>query len=350
MKIAFILSTCDNFGPFVVAQNIIKNIISKVELIDIYYLKESTEKLQFGVKCRKISMFECLDFSKYDILHSHGFKADAYIYIHRKKIKSKKITSIHQTIYPDYSMAYNKLVALILESVWCHFLKIFDQIVTLSKDMIFYYKDKLDSNKMIYIYNGIDIKKENSLEISEKKNIFELKKKYYIIGVVARLTFRKGIDQLINLLSVAKEYAIVVIGDGEEKKMLIEQAKLLDVNDRCLFLGYKNNAIDYYKFFDVFALTSRSEGFGLVVMEAISQNIPVVCSDLPIYREIFDDNEVVKFELENIQSLKESLSYAFKNKKYITELAMKKYRIHFTSEIMANNYFKLYLSLLSTNN
>jgi len=347
MRIAFVLSRCSNLGPFIVARDLVNNLYKLVEQVDVFYIKESPEKLSFKTNCTKIRFTEAIDFSNYDIIHSHGFVADAYMFAHRKRLKGVHITTLHQRIEPDYAMKYNFLFGYLFEKIWLSLISKKTFIVTLSKVMERYYEKKVRSNEMTSIYNGIEIP-DCSCKISreEEDQILKLKSNYHIIGVTARLIFLKGIDQVIKSLLVNKDFALVIIGNGEKEKELMQLSKELEVDDRCLFLGYKKCVLPYLKLFDVYAMSSRSEGFGLSVMEAASQKVPVVCSNLPVFEEIFTNNEVVSFELENIDSLATAFREAVCERPKFSEALYSKFNANFTADKMANNYLQLYQRLL----
>jgi len=347
MKVAFILSRCSHLGPFVVARDIVKNIQHKAETVHVFYLRESEDKLDFEVACRKIAFTQSINFGDYDVVHSHGFVADAYVYFHRGRKFCKHQTTIHQRIAPDYAMKYNFLVGYFFEKIWCHFVRKAAGINTLTYEMVRYYKSILKRNDIGFIYNGINT--QHRQEVIPEREIAEikvLKKSYKIIGISARLIFLKGIDQVIRSLKEANEFALMIIGDGEKKEELQQLATDLSVEDRCLFLGYKKNALDYFAYFDVYAMSSRSEGFGLCVIEAASQKIPIVCSDLPVYREIFKEDEVIRFELENISSLAGAFKKAIENSDRLSEKVYQKFHECFRAEIMAEHYWKTYQNLV----
>jgi L-malate glycosyltransferase len=212
--------------------------------------------------------------------------------------------------------------------------------------MVKYYQNKLRA-PLTYIYNGISPKlNPGSVQADDIEKIQNLKSKYSVIGISANLIYRKGIDKIISLLAVdgAKQFALLVIGDGGEKDELLLLADKLGVSNRCLFLGYRKNAIDYYKYFDVYMMSSRSEGFGLCVIEAASQKIPVTCNDLPVYRELFKENEVVRFNLENEETIIVAIETILKNSKFYSDEIFKNYSNTFTALKMAENYLSLYLN------
>jgi glycosyltransferase involved in cell wall biosynthesis len=353
MKIAFVLSTIGNYGPFIIARDIIKNIISNnagIE-IDVYYLKKSDKKLEFYANCYKIEFNTRIDFGKYDIVHSHGFIADAFVFYKKKHVGGKWITTLHQKIKPDYSLSYNKFTGFLLEKLWCSFVKKSDCIVTLTNEMAEYYRKIIPHQNITYVYNGITPPLKQPLSVDEHLKFTKIKATNKILGVSANLIYRKGIDQIIKSLSINdnKNIVLMILGDGELKQDLLKQAKELNVENRCLFLGYKANVIDYYAYFDVYIMSSRSEGFGLCVLEAASQRIPVVCSNLSVYYELFDDTEVVRFVLDDILSLNESINFALNNAEDLSDRIHLKYIGDYTALKMAENYFLTYCDLLLTN-
>ena len=315
--------------------------------MDVFYVRESTDKLVFKTNCTKIKFTEKINFQDYDIVHSHGFIADAYVFFHRRHLNNIHITTIHQRIAPDYTMKYNALVGHLFEKLWLSLIPRNSFVVTLSRVMEAYYKQRIGSRKMVPIYNGIEVATDDD-EVPKEDlgEILKLKEQHHIIGITARLIFLKGVDQIIKSLAINKDFALIVIGDGEKEKELKQLSKDLNVEDRCLFLGYKKNVFPYLKFFDVYAMSSRSEGFGLSVLEAASQKIPVVCSDLPIYKEIFTGDEVVKFELENIPSLARAFHEAIRQRTQLSEAAYLKFKNNFTADRMASNYLQLYRKLV----
>jgi glycosyltransferase involved in cell wall biosynthesis len=91
-------------------------------------------------------------------------------------------------------------------------------------------------------------------------------------------------------------------------------------------------------------MPSRSEGFGLALVEAVQQKVPVVCSDLAVFSELFSSEEVTFFKLDNQYSLQEAVKEALINGSEKTGLAYSRYQNSYTDKIMAENYLKLYLS------
>lgn len=126
-------------------------------------------------------------------------------------------------------------------------------------------------------------------------------------------------------------------------------SKNLNVLERTLFLGYRQNARRYFQYFDVYAIPSRSEGFPLALIEAASFKKPVICSDIPVFKETFDDAEVMFFHLDDMGSFSVAMERIRKNIDAFSKNIYKKYKNRYTAKIMAENYLKLYQSLPEKN-
>ena len=108
--------------------------------------------------------------------------------------------------------------------------------------------------------------------------------------------------------------------------MLKEQAQTLGVADRVYFFPYQEFPCNYLHYFDIYMMPSYSEGFGMAMVEAALGGKAIVCSDIPVFHEIFNENEVRFFTLD-IKANNE-----------------------FTAQKMAENHKKYYDNLLYNSN
>ena len=285
----------------------------------------------------------------YDIIHSHGFRPDKYVAKWKNNISNAKVvTTIHSDIACDLCYNYNFFVSFIFTKIWLHYIKKFDAVVVISDQLKKIYECKLKS--ISRVYNGIDITyrpDKNDPSIIAQINKFR-DLNYKIIGSYAYLTRIKGLEQLIKVLEKRKDLAVVIIGEGEAKNELIELSRTLNVIDRTLFLDYLPTPYNYLSLFDVYAMCSRSEGFGLAAVEATLMQTPVVCSNISIFKEIFDDTKVSFFELDNISSLLESINIAISTiGKLKAKVALNYSLNNFSGYKMASNYLDIYSNLLN---
>ncbi|MFL0427315.1 glycosyltransferase family 4 protein [Moraxella sp. 179-F 1C4 NHS] len=136
---------------------------------------------------------------------------------------------------------------------------------------------------------------------------------YKTILCVGRLTHQKGFDLLITAWTKVAEqrpdWKIIIVGSGEDELMLQQMVKDLHVEDSIVFAGQQKNMDTFYRQASFFCLSSRFEGFGMVLLEAQSYGLPIVAFDCEIGpAEIIDHNiSGLLVEPENINGLTNSL-------------------------------------------
>jgi glycosyltransferase involved in cell wall biosynthesis len=347
MRIAYIVPSLVNKGPIIVVHAIVKNITSEETLVDVFYFDDPIQ-LDFPCSTFKIEMNSPFDFDHYDIIHSHGYRSDKYVSKWKCKIKkAKTVSTIHSDIAQDLKFTYNAFISFIFSPLWLHFISKNDAVTVISNKLENIYSKKF--KKLYRIYNGVAIELQESTVASEIVNeIHTLKKKgYSIIGTYAHLTKIKGIDQMVNLLTFRNDLALVVFGEGNEKKKLIAQAIRLGVIDRVLFYPYVATPYNYIHLFDIYAMPSRSEGFGLALVEAALTKASILCSDIAVFHEIFNEEQVTFFKLEDLEAMSLAVDTAILTKKTKGFNAYNHSVSFFSGEIMADNYLRLYETLLS---
>jgi glycosyltransferase involved in cell wall biosynthesis len=103
-----------------------------------------------------------------------------------------------------------------------------------------------------------------------------------VVGTVGRLTEVKRQDLLIRavakLRATIPDVRLLLVGDGEERANLEALARSVGMTDQTHFVGYQACPEQYLRIMSVFALTSRSEGFPVSLLEAWLAGVPAVCS------------------------------------------------------------------------
>lgn len=103
------------------------------------------------------------------------------------------------------------------------------------------------------------------------------------ICAIGRLVPQKGFDVLLDAFArvAHKDHHLVILGEGGLRKELVEQAESLGVADRVHLPGFLTNASEVLAQAELFVLSSRWEGFGNVLVEALALGVPVVSTDCP---------------------------------------------------------------------
>jgi glycosyltransferase involved in cell wall biosynthesis len=107
---------------------------------------------------------------------------------------------------------------------------------------------------------------------------------YRVVANVGRLTIQKGLPNLLQAFAEVVKRApktfLLLVGDGEQKFELIDQAARLGIADKVFFTGFQRGKAyrDAYAVADLFVMPSISEPFGLVALESIGYGTPVLVS------------------------------------------------------------------------
>lgn len=193
-------------------------------------------------------------------------------------------------------------------------LEFYPKVVSVSKGLSKEIKNYKLKNKKIYeLLNFVDYD-----EID--KNLLEnLEINYEFFCSVCRLDENhKDVETLIKAFSLYKgKEKLVIIGDGPDRRNLEDLVLKLGIEERVKFLGTKENPYIWMKKSKAFILSSKREGFGLVLVEALYCGVKVISSNCPVGpQEILLNGEIGElFEVGNIEELLEKLN-TISEKKY----------------------------------
>lgn len=148
----------------------------------------------------------------------------------------------------------------------------------------FLFGDQIPKDKIYIMNNAIDINKYlfNEAIRNEYRKQYNLEENF-VIGNVARFVYQKNheflIDVFAELVKRIPRSRLVLIGDGELRKDIEYKVKQLDIENKVIFLGKRNDVNNWYQAMDVFCLPSRFEGLPIAVVEAQVAGLPCVISD-----------------------------------------------------------------------
>lgn len=307
MKIAVVLPSLSRSATVTVALNIANGLILSGHAVDIYYFDEIVEQsVPEGCQIFRISFFKKFDFSEYDVIHSHNLRPDLYLAINRSNIRGVCFSTVHNYVKEELKNHYGKIISLIFTQVWKTAWRRFDRIVCLSADAAKYYGKLLPKSRVSYVYNGVSISQTDEIDCGVIEAVDDFKKKgFFVLGTYCKQTKGKGLEQVLYLLSENSKVAAVLIGDGPENKFLKSLAKELGIENRCYFASFLPFAYIYNNYFDAYIIPSRVEGFGIALVEAALCNVNILCSDIAVFHEMFDNSEVSFFKLDDIKGIGE---------------------------------------------
>lgn len=145
-----------------------------------------------------------------------------------------------------------------------------------------------DTSEVEVIYYGYErIKRVNARQNTKKIT-------GPTIGTISRLAPQKDLKTLLSAFSLICDLypkcSLSIVGNGRERDNLIRFARELKIDKKVFFLGKMENVYSFLQSLDVFVLTSKYEGFGLVLLEAIDCGVPVVASRNTSIIEVLGEN------------------------------------------------------------
>ena len=136
-------------------------------------------------------------------------------------------------------------------------------------------------------------------------------KKFLAVGRFSRQ--HKGFDLLIKAFHLftqqQQEWTLDIVGEGVEESLYRQMIREYGLQDRITIHPFTDHIQSYYSNAQIYVLSSRWEGFGLVLVEAMAHGLPIVSSDLPTSKEIMGDFGLY-FENENVEQLVQQLNAA----------------------------------------
>lgn len=344
MKIAMILPSLSKTGPGIVVRDLCTEYIKLGHQCKIFYFDNIIE-LDVPCPIEQIKFRQSIDFDKWDIIHTHMLRPNAYVWFHRHKIKkANTLTTLHNPItYKATRTGFNTVTSIMLPFVWRQFIKSHNWTVCLNSVTEKELPKKIRKHTSV-IYNGRNIDVEHSnLPKSEIRELKSLIGNYKVIGTISSLTRRKGLDQAIKALPELPDYSLLIIGTGTEKDRLEELALNLNVSNRVHFMGFRDKPTDYLPFIDVFVMCSESEGFPLALIEAAAFGKPAVLSDIPILQSIISTDDGVEFyKYNNIHDFVYRVNEVYASRVMRGNKIREYYIDTLTAEKMANSYIDLY--------
>ncbi|MBR3753754.1 MAG: glycosyltransferase family 4 protein [Clostridia bacterium] len=337
MKIAYLLmDVCQVGGIERVVCGMASALAEKhgydVSIYSMYTKEESKPYFDFSPKVNIVHLGA--DWRDYVGMKSIGFvyrivrmiDADILITSHNyisifavlsKGFSKKKIIITEHQAYDYYSKK-----AILLNSIFYRFAK---KVVLLSDYNKAYYESK-GFRKCEVIPNSIELGNE-SFSVLENKTII----------TAGRAEEVKGFDMLIDAFAIVNkrfpDWKLKILGDGTCLPQLKKQAENLGIGKAVEFTGFVKNPEEHFTQASVFVMSSRSEGFPMVLLEAMRSGLPCCAFDIPAAKNLLNNESGLLIPSNDVEKLAEGLIslvqskelrcfYAEKSKKRVQDFSV----------------------------
>ncbi len=289
-----------------------------------------------------IKLTKLIKKKKYDIIHVHLFPADIFAAL-ASLFLPKDIVWIFSE-HCGYNRRRSYKFCKILDGFTY---SRYSKIICVSKRVEFNLFNWIPSNK------GKTKVIPNAVPIPKFLNPCSVKT--YDILFVGRLTQAKGVDILLKAVKILKNkygrnLKIAIVGDGELEENLNNLTVELGVNKEVKFLGVRKNIKELMDSAKIFILPSRSEGFGIVIIEAMSNMLPVIATNVGGIPELIENGkEGILSPPEDPKALAQAMNSLLENEELrekLSQAAYKKVREKYSIDVYSIHMLDFYKSLV----
>ena len=284
----------------------------------------------------------------FDIVHTHGARANLFVSMIKKQIKAKWIITVHSDPLKDFEG--RGMIGNIFTKLNIMALKKADGIFAITQNFsdLLVEKVGIPKTKICVIYNGIFF--HDNKELPKK-----YAHPYFNIIDVGRTEKVKGQDLLLKAIKKIndKNVRLHIAGDGSEFNNLRALARDLGISSQVTFHGFLNQKEirKLYQKMDLAVLTSYSESFPLVLLEASDNLVPIMSTDVgDIEKMIPSEKYGFVAKIGNLNDISEKLKQAIStSQEKLEEMAEKEktYLMHAFSMknqlVAIENYYKFIL-------
>jgi L-malate glycosyltransferase len=208
--------------------------------------------------------------------------------LHAHTAKAHTIALLAKFIYPNFYLVVSRRVDFhIGNNIFSkkkYTSPLIDMFLTVSnkiKEILI--EDGINPEKIITVYSGVDPKR-----FSKKKNISYLKKEFgitsktIVLGNIAALVDHKDQETLIKAIALLPgnlKFKLLIVGEGELETKLKLLSSDLGLQDKIIFTGFRNDIPEILNLLDIFTMTSKEEGLGTSILDAMINQLPMVVTD-----------------------------------------------------------------------
>jgi glycosyltransferase involved in cell wall biosynthesis len=301
-------------------------------------------RLLFRAKEKKLfsDISSKIDFNKIDIIHATTLFTDGYLaYQIFKKHKKPYIISVRDTDISSFMKYRLDLFYEIRKTIINakHVVFITSSLKN-SFEKSFFYNLFLRDLKFDYsiINNGIDKTWLNNIYRKSKANNYKI---LYVGEFSKRKNVLNIVKSVIDLNKQFPDIKLSLVGSGGE-----DEQRIVDLSNKFGFINFlgsvksKKELLKIYRESNLFVMVSKKETFGLVYIEALTQNTPIIYSKERGVDGIFDDRVGLSSPHYSINTLKEKIAYILNNYQDFNNKNLD--FIQFDWHNISNKYFKIY--------
>jgi glycosyltransferase involved in cell wall biosynthesis len=236
-----------------------------------------------------------------DVVHTHGYRPDVLAGPVAGRLGIPRVSTVHGFTGGDWK---NHMYEFLQVRAFRHF----DRVVAVSGPL----ERKLVSaglrpDQVTLLPNAFAEPSER-LTREEARTRLGLAPEDLAIGWVGRLSPEKGLDVLLDALVQVPGVTLSVLGAGKQQGALVHQAERLGITSRIRWHGLVPDAARLFQAFDLFVLSSRTEGTPIALFEAMAAGVPVVTTAVGGVPDVVTEKEALLVPSESPDALARAMT------------------------------------------
>ena len=287
-----------------------------------------------------------------DIIHCHQYTPWSYGALAAIGLKTKVIFTEHGRFYPDSSSWKRKIINPVLAFFTDHITAISNATRSALTKYEFIRADQIE-----LVYNGIaplTFSADDELQIATYKQYYQLPDDCLVLGTIARMDPIKNHELMIKVCAAINRSGIdcrlVIVGDGEQRTKIEHTIQAEAVCSKVILTGYKSEPKCFFGLFDIFLLTSFSEGTSMTLLEAMSLGIPSIVSNVGGNPEVIQDQRsglvIPSDDVEACTSAVLSIYHSAQQQRMFADNARADFMQYFHVDVMNQSFNQIYKSCL----
>lgn len=288
---------------------------------------------------------------RFDIVHTHLIHADLHGTI---AATLAGVPAILSSKHNDDDFRHNPAIGWLnrlLTRRHKRIIVISDWIGTFTREV-----EGVPAEKIVRIHYGLDPDTvTRHADPDALRREFEIPPDAPVIGTIGRLTEQKGqrywLEALKPVIAEFPDLRVALIGDGELRDALQQQAEQLGIARNLVFTGYRTDALMLLSGLDFFVFPSLWEGFGLVILEAMALQKAVIGSRVSAIPESVQDGETgILVAAKDVSGLTAAMLTLLRDParaRSMGEAGFRRLQTHFTVDTMVNETAHVYHDVLA---
>jgi glycosyltransferase involved in cell wall biosynthesis len=283
--------------------------------------------------------------SRANIVHTHGYRSDVVGLTAAAGKPVRTVTTVHgftggdwkNRLYEHFQLrAFRKFAAVVAVSR-----PLAERIIV----------SGVATSRVRLIPNAFG--GTSPVDRANARKVLGIQQDEFVIGWVGRVTHEKGLDVMLGALHQLTDLPVtlLVIGEGREREVLARKAVASGLEGRIRWLGVVPECARYFSAFDLYALSSHTEGTPITLLEAMQAGVPVVTTSVGGVPDVVSEAEAWLTPAGDTTRLAAAIRQAWSNpedRRNRSAAASRRLAEHFSPATWLDRYEDLYRELLAT--